>query len=98
MLDQISQVNFLPLEVQQFPKTWTQTAQYAAKFMNPNDHSEPTLTEICDVQSETSKSQRFLTNKSLERKHKNMKGIFKKPSEKALKNNISDKVVKNSEK
>ena len=94
MLDQISQVDFLPLEVQQFPKTWTQTAQYAGKYMNPNDHSEPTLTEICEEQNETSKSQRFLTNKSLERKHKNMKGIFKKTSEKALRSNAAEKVEK----
>jgi len=77
MMNQISQENFLVKEIHQFAKNWPITIDHVNKFFNPNDHSEPTLTETCNP-NQSSSSHRFFTNKSLERKNKNLKGMFQK--------------------
>jgi hypothetical protein len=91
MLDQISGPEFTR-EVQGTVKNWPRTAEFVGKYYNPNDHSEPTLTDIEVNRNETSKSDRFLTNKSLERKNKNLNGIFEKAEDGRDKLSYSEKV------
>lgn len=77
MLNQITKP-FLPKDLTELAKSWPKTVDFVEKFYNPNEHSEPTLTEICEEGNEASQSQRFMTNKSLERKSEEMGGIFDK--------------------
>ena len=91
MMNQISQENFLLGEIRQYPKNWPVTIDHVNKFFNPNNHSEPTLTDTNNP-NQSSSSHRFFTNKSLERKNKNLKGMFTKPGEEGK---LSHKVEKN---
>lgn len=92
MLDQISQNDFLQSEIKQFSKIWPNTIEFTNKYMNHNQDSESKLPKISEENSESSKSNRFMTNKSMERKNKNLKGLFKKQSDNNQKNNINEKV------
>ena len=80
MMDQISQENFVLGEIRQNAKNWPVTIDFINKHYNPNNHSEPTLTDTNNP-NQSGNSHRFLTNKSLERKHKNLRGIFTKSGE-----------------
>lgn len=91
MLDQISGPEFVG-EVQKTVKNWPRTAEFVEKYYNPNDHSEPTLQDIETNRNETSKSDRFLTNRSLERKNKNLNGIFEKVEDGRDKLSLTEKV------
>ena len=91
MLDQLGGPEFQH-DLQKGFKIWPRASEYITKVYNPNDHSEPTLNEINDPEGNGLKSDRFLTNKSLERKNKNLNGIFNKNEEAKLKADAQEKV------
>lgn len=82
MMGQLSEDTFFSRDLGQQAKTWPLTSQLVASSGGLNDHSEPTLGEICEQPAEQSRSNRFLSNKSLERKQRNLKGIFSGAPEK----------------
>lgn len=76
MMGQVSQEAFFSGDLRPHAKSWPRTTQFMAKTGGLNEHSEPTLGEICEQPAEQTRSNRFLSNKSLERKQRNLKGIF----------------------
>ena len=91
MLDQLGGSDFHK-ELQDGFKVWPRTSEYISKVYNPNDHSEPTLIDIDTAPAESLKSDRFLTNKSLERKNQNLNGIFNKNEEGKTNKDLQEKV------
>jgi hypothetical protein len=93
MMTQISQENFILGEIRQNAKNWPVTIDHVNKFFNPNDHSEPTLADTNNP-NQSASSHRFLTNKSLERKNKNLKGMFTKSGEEGRQSQKVEKISK----